>query len=51
MASRLNVDKLVDHGILRLRGQEDGEGLYVADDILAVLTRELVEVHDTEVTD
>ena len=49
--AKLNIDKLVNHGILRLRGQEGGEGLYVADDILAILTREPVEVHDTEVTD
>lgn len=49
--AKLNVDKLVDHGILRLRGQEGGEGLYVADDVLAILTRESSAGHDTEVAD
>lgn len=49
--AKLNIDKLVDHGILRLQGREGGEGLYVADDILRVLTGESPEAHDTEVAD
>lgn len=46
--AKLNVDKLVDQGILHLRGQEGGEGLYVAEAILEILMRETPEDHDTE---
>jgi len=49
--AKLNVDKLVEMGILRPQGQEGGERLYAADDILAILTGKPSGGHDTEVAD
>jgi len=49
--AKLNVDKLLDYGILRLWGQQSGESVYTADEIFEVLRQEPPDPDDTEPAD